>query len=76
MGEEDAPVEWGAGKEFLSGADGKLWPMFFFSVLLVAALNFYAVSREPDRVMIDELHEHENEVVRVEGIMVSWVEDP
>ncbi|MDP7203093.1 MAG: hypothetical protein QGF72_03055 [Candidatus Poseidoniaceae archaeon] len=76
MDEEAAPTEWGSEKVFLSGADGKLWPMFFFSVLLVAALNFYAVSREPDRVMIDELHEHENEVVRVEGIMVSWVEDP
>ena len=76
MDEEAAPEEWGSGKVFLSGADGKLWPMFFFSVLLVAALNFYAVSREPDRIMIDELHEHENEVVRVEGIMVSWVEDP
>ncbi len=76
MGEDRAPAEWDSSKVFLSGADGKLWPMFFFSVLLVAALNFYAVSREPDRVMIGELHEHENEVVRIEGTMVSWVEDP
>jgi len=63
-------------KVFLSGADGKLWPMFFFSVLLVAALNFYAVSREPDVISIAEIHEHENEVVKIEGIMISWVEDP
>jgi hypothetical protein len=63
-------------KVFLSGADGKLWPMFFFSILLVAALNFYAVSREPDVISIAEIHEHENEVVKIEGIMVSWVEDP
>ena len=63
-------------KVFLSGADGKLWPMFFFSVLLVAALNFYAVSREPDIISIAEIHEHENEVVKIEGVMVSWVEDP
>ena len=63
-------------KVFLSGADGKLWPMFFFSILLVSALNFYAVSREPDVISIAEIYEHENEVVKIEGIMVSWVEDP
>ncbi|MDC0056393.1 hypothetical protein OAJ94_05015, partial [Deltaproteobacteria bacterium] len=77
---KEKPKEMAGGlienKVFLSGADGKLWPMFFFSVLLVAALNFYAVSREPDIISIAEIHEHENEVVKIEGIMISWVEDP
>lgn len=54
----------------------KLWSMFFLSVLLVAALNWYAIEREPDIITIDSVHEHVNEVVRVEGRIISWIEDP
>ena len=50
--------------------------MFFFSVLLVAALNWYAIEREPDIVKMEDLIEHTNEVVRVQGKVISWVEDP
>ena len=53
-----------------------LWSMFFFSVLLVAALNWYAIEREPDVIDIEDLVEHTNEVVRIEGKVISWVEDP
>ncbi len=54
----------------------KLWSMFFFCVLLVATMNWYAVVREPDVVEIEELHEHVNSVVKVRGKIVSWIEDP
>ena len=54
----------------------KLWSMFFFCVLLVATMNWYAVVREPDVVAIDELQEHVNSVVKVRGKIVSWIEDP
>ena len=57
-------------------AMSKLWSMFFFSVLLVAALNWYAIEREPDIVKMEDLVEHTNEVVRVQGRVISWVEDP
>ena len=54
----------------------KMWAAFFLSVLLVSTLNFYAVVREPDRIEIDEVHEHLSETVKIEGTLISWVRDP
>ncbi len=65
-------IPFGMTRRFMS----KMWSAFFLSVLLVSTLNFYAVVREPDRVEIDEVHEHLSETVKIEGTLISWVRDP
>ena len=50
--------------------------MFFAGVLLVAGLNLYAVVREAELVPIDEVGQHVQSIIRVEGELVSWVADP
>ena len=54
----------------------KLWVMFFTSLLLVSAMNFYAVIREPDLIEIDEIHEYPRESVKIKGVLTSFVVDP
>ena len=54
----------------------QLWVMFTLAIFLVAVLNYYAMVREPDIVDMDELIEYKNEVVKVEGEIISWREDP
>ena len=43
----------------------KLWVMFFTSLLLVSAMNFYAVIREPDMIEIDEIRNYPRETVKI-----------
>ena len=54
----------------------KLWVMFFTSLLLVSAMNFYAVVREPDMIEIDEIRNFPRETVKIEGVLTGYVRDP
>ena len=58
------------------GAMAKLWVMFFTSLLLVSAMNFYAVIREPDMIEIDEIRNYPRETVKIEGVLTSYIRDP
>ena len=54
----------------------QLCVMFALAMFLVATLNYYAYIREPEVINIEQLLEYKNEVVKVEGTLISWVEDP
>ncbi|MBT4962072.1 MAG: hypothetical protein HOK23_00195 [Euryarchaeota archaeon] len=59
-----------------TGGEGKLWVMFFTSLLLVSGMNFYAVIREPDMIEIEDIQNFPRETVKIEGILTSYVRDP
>ena len=54
----------------------QLWVMFALAMFLVATLNWYAYVREPEVIKVEQLLEYKNEVVKIEGTLISWVEDP
>ena len=54
----------------------QLWVMFALAMFLVATLNWYAYVREPEVIQVDQLLEYKNEIVKLEGELISWVEDP
>lgn len=54
----------------------QLWVMFALAMFLVATLNWYAYVREPEVIRVEQLLEYKNEVVKVQGTLISWVEDP
>ena len=54
----------------------QLWVMFALSIFLVATLNWYAYVREPEVIQVESLLEYKSENVKVEGMLISWVEDP